>query len=69
MPAPLSDSDPVSLPEIDKIWAEEARHRSQACDEGRMKTVSFEELFGSKMVSHQHRRPDYWVERVKNQLD
>jgi hypothetical protein len=59
MPVPLSGSDPVSFPEIDKVLAEEARCRAQACDEGRMKTVPFEEVFGRKMVSHQHRRPEY----------
>lgn len=37
-----------SDPEIDKIWAEEALHRARACDEGRMKTLSFEEVFDSK---------------------
>ena len=31
--------------EIDRIWAEEALHRARACDEGRMKTLSFEEVF------------------------
>lgn len=34
--------------EIDRVWAEEALHRARACDEGRMKTVSFEEVFGNK---------------------
>lgn len=34
--------------EIDKVWAEEALHRARACDDGRMKTLSFEEVFGSK---------------------
>jgi putative addiction module component (TIGR02574 family) len=34
--------------EIDKVWAEEAQHRARACDEGRMKMLSFEEVFGSK---------------------
>ena len=37
-----------SDPEIDKVWAEESLHRAKACDEGRMKTVSFEEVFGKK---------------------
>jgi len=32
--------------EIDKVWAEEALHRVRACDEGRMKTLSAEEVFG-----------------------
>ena len=40
----LSKSDP----EIDRVWAEEALHRAQACDAGRMKTLSFEEVFGDK---------------------
>ena len=31
-----------SDPEIDKVWAEEAMHRARACDEGRMKSASFE---------------------------
>lgn len=34
--------------EIDRAWAEEASHRARACDEGRMKTVPFEEVFGGK---------------------
>lgn len=34
--------------EIDKVWAEEALHRARACDEGRMKTLSFEEVFVSR---------------------
>lgn len=34
--------------EIDRIWAEEALHRVRACDEGRMKTLSAEEVFGEK---------------------
>ena len=32
--------------EIDRVWAEEALYRSRACDEGRMKTLPFEEVFG-----------------------
>lgn len=34
--------------EIDRIWADEALHRARACDEGRMKTLSFEEVFVDK---------------------
>lgn len=34
--------------EIDRVWAEEALHRARACDEGRMRTISFEEVFGNK---------------------
>jgi len=34
--------------EIDRVWAEEALHRVRACDEGRMKTLSAEEVFGDK---------------------
>ena len=34
--------------EIDLVWAEEAMHRARACDEGRMKTLSFEEVFRDK---------------------
>ena len=34
--------------EIDRVWAEEALHRVRACDEGRMKTLSAEEVFGEK---------------------
>ena len=34
--------------EIDQVWAEEALHRSRVCDEGRMKTISFDEVFGNK---------------------
>lgn len=35
-------------PEIEKVWAEEAVRRAQACDAGRMKTVPFDEVFGQK---------------------
>jgi hypothetical protein len=35
-------------PEIDRVWAEEAVHRARACDEGRMKTLPFEDVFGEK---------------------
>lgn len=34
--------------EIDRIRAEEALRRARACDEGRMQTLSFEEIFGDK---------------------
>jgi putative addiction module component (TIGR02574 family) len=34
--------------EIDRVWEEEALHRARACDEGRMKTIPFEEVFGRK---------------------
>ena len=34
--------------EIDKVWAEEALFRAKACDDGRMKMCSFEEVFGDK---------------------
>ena len=34
--------------EIDRVWAEEALHRARACDEGRMKTLPFDEVFGNK---------------------
>ena len=34
--------------EIDRVWAEEASRRAQACDEGRMKLHSFDEVFGDK---------------------
>jgi len=34
--------------EIDRVWAEEALHRARACDDGRMKTIPFEEVFASK---------------------
>ena len=37
-----------SDPKIDRVWAEEALHRARACDAGRMKTLSFEEVFGDK---------------------
>jgi putative addiction module component (TIGR02574 family) len=37
-----------SDPEIDKVWVEESLRRAKACDEGRMKTVSFDEVLGSK---------------------
>jgi putative addiction module component (TIGR02574 family) len=32
-------------PEIDKVWQEEAMRRVKAYDEGRLKTVSMEEVF------------------------
>ena len=32
-------------PEIDKIWQEEALRRVKAYDEGRLETVSMEEVF------------------------
>jgi putative addiction module component (TIGR02574 family) len=32
-------------PEIDKIWQEEALRRVKAYDEGRLKTISMEEVF------------------------
>lgn len=35
-------------PEIERIWAEEALHRARACDQGRMKTLPFDEVFGDK---------------------
>jgi hypothetical protein len=34
--------------EIDRVWAEEALHRARACDEGRMKTLLSEEVFGNQ---------------------
>ncbi len=34
--------------EIERVWAEEALQRARSCDEGRMKTLSFEEVFGNK---------------------
>lgn len=34
--------------EIDRVWAEEALHRARACDEGRMKILPFEKVFGDK---------------------
>lgn len=34
--------------EIDRVWAEEALHRVRACDEGRMKILSSEKVFGKK---------------------
>jgi putative addiction module component (TIGR02574 family) len=37
-----------SDPEVDYVWAEETLHRAQACDDGRMKTISFEAVFGDK---------------------
>lgn len=32
-------------PEIDRVWQEEALHRVKALDEGRLTTVSMEEVF------------------------
>lgn len=34
--------------DIDRVWAQEALRRAQACDDGRMNTVSFEEIFDKK---------------------
>ena len=34
--------------EINRVWTGEALHRARACDEGRMKTVPFEEVLGKK---------------------
>lgn len=34
--------------EIDRVWAEEAVRRVQACTEGRMALVPFDEVFGNK---------------------
>ena len=34
--------------EIVGIWADEAMHRARACDDGRMKTLSFDEVFVKK---------------------
>ena len=35
-------------PEIEQAWVEEAKHRARACDEGRMKLLPFEEVFGDE---------------------
>lgn len=34
--------------EIDRVWAEEALRRARACDEGRLGTRSFDEVFGEQ---------------------
>ena len=34
--------------EIGRGWAEEALYRARACDEGRMKILSSEEVFGNQ---------------------
>ncbi|MDO9012598.1 MAG: addiction module protein [Gallionella sp.] len=34
--------------EIDRVWAEEAVRRVQACTEGRMALVPFDEIFGNE---------------------
>jgi len=31
---------------LERVWAEEAVHRVRACDDGRMKTLGFDEVFG-----------------------
>ncbi|MCF8210300.1 MAG: addiction module protein [Rhodoferax sp.] len=36
--------------EMDSAWAEEAVQRARACDEGRMKTLTFEEVFGNQCL-------------------
>ena len=38
--------------EIDLVWAEEALRIARACDEGRMKTVSFEEVFDDNFIAN-----------------
>ncbi|MEI6738631.1 MAG: hypothetical protein WCL29_09170 [Pseudomonadota bacterium] len=37
--------------DIDSVWADEAMHRARACDDGRMKTLAFEEVFGSECTN------------------
>lgn len=32
--------------DVDRAWAEESVRRARACDEGRMRTFSLEEVFG-----------------------
>jgi len=32
--------------EIESIWDEEALHRARTCDQGRMETLPFDEVFG-----------------------
>lgn len=39
----LNQLDPIN-PEIDKIWAEEADRRWQAYKDGKLETVSYEEV-------------------------
>lgn len=33
--------------EIERLWAEEALNRARACDDGRMKTLPFDDVFGA----------------------
>lgn len=35
-------------PEIERTWAEEAQYRVRACDEGRMKLLSAEDVLGNE---------------------
>jgi len=35
-------------PKIEKMWADEAEKRLKAYKEGKIKTVSFEDIFGKK---------------------
>lgn len=37
-----------SDPEIERAWLEEAEHRVRACDEGRMKLLSFGDVLGDE---------------------
>lgn len=41
----LMESMDVPDPEIEKIWAEEAEKRLETYKTGRLKTVSFEDMF------------------------
>ena len=38
----------LQLKAAERFEAEEAVHRLRACDEGRMKTMLFEEIFGKR---------------------
>lgn len=37
-----------SDPEIERAWAEEAQRRVRACDDGRMKLLSAEDVLGNE---------------------
>jgi putative addiction module component (TIGR02574 family) len=47
-------------PELDRIWAEEARKRWDAYKAGRLKTVSYEEVMSKY---RDHRESDSWRQR------
>lgn len=56
----LTDLDKPD-PEIDRIWAEEARKRWDAYKAGKLKTVSYEEVMSKYRDQSES---DSWVDRI-----